>query len=126
MKDERSLKGLRAIVAFDDLMIGSRIRETLGRMGMQATFATSPAAGEAPLSTPADLLIADLADARIGPMEIIRTAKRAGLAVLACGSHVDTESLDAARQAGADLVVPRSLFTARLADLIGDLVGRAS
>jgi len=41
-----------------------------------------------------------------------------GVPVIAFGSHVATELLDQARQAGADYVMPRSQFTEQLPSMI--------
>lgn len=43
--------------------------------------------------------------------------------VVAWGSHVDAEALEAARAAGADRVLARSAFTRRLPDLLRELSG---
>jgi len=43
--------------------------------------------------------------------------------VVAWGSHVDAEAMEAARAAGADRVLARSAFTRRLPDLLRALSG---
>jgi CheY-like chemotaxis protein len=45
--------------------------------------------------------------------------------VVAYGSHVDTATLKAARQAGCDLVLPRSQFVAELPARLADWLGGA-
>jgi hypothetical protein len=45
--------------------------------------------------------------------------------VVAFGSHVATELLDAARAAGADFVLPRSQFTANLPAILERLAGKS-
>ena|SRR5437867_2196723 len=116
------LEGRRAVVAITDLMIGSKVRETLKQLGMEATFAGSSASVDAALLAPADLLLVDVSDPRLEPLEIIRKAKERKVPTLACGSHVDAATLEAGRQAGADRVVPRSLFAAQLPELIRGLL----
>ena len=49
--------------------------------------------------------------------------RAAPLAVVAWGSHVDQDAMDAARGAGADRVLPRSAFTRRLPDILRELSG---
>ena len=44
-------------------------------------------------------------------------------AIVAWGSHVDQEAMDAARDAGADRVLPRSAFTRRLPEILLELSG---
>jgi len=52
-------------------------------------------------------------------MAMIQAAKaHGGAAVIAFGSHVATDVLAAAKDAGADLVLPRSSFAARLPELL--------
>lgn len=51
-------------------------------------------------------------------------AHDAALPVVAFGSHVATAVLDAARDAGADAVLPRSAFTLQLPQLLTRLAGR--
>ena len=113
----------RAVVLITDLMFGSKVRETLKGTGMEPVFVSSREALATALAGPAALLIADLGEAQVPPIDAIRMAKERGIAVLAYGSHVDAEALEAGRRAGADTVVPRSVFSASLAELIRDLVG---
>jgi DNA-binding NarL/FixJ family response regulator len=56
-------------------------------------------------------------------IEAIATLKRRAepLVVVAWGSHVDQPTMDAARGAGADRVLPRSAFTRRLPDILREL-----
>ena len=44
-------------------------------------------------------------------------------AIVAWGSHVDAEALEAARAAGADRVLAKSAFTRRLPELLRELSG---
>ena len=121
----------RIVVLISDLMFGSKVREVLNAAGMKGEFVASPGAVAAALCGPAvsagaftspGLLIVDLGDPRIGPVEAIREAVSRGIPVLAYGSHVDEAAFAAARQAGATRVVPRSMFSARLPELIAELV----
>lgn len=113
--------GRHAVVFVADLMLGSKVRETLKALGWEAVFVLSPDRSEAAMAGPFDLLIADLNDSRLGPMEAIRAAKARSARVLAFGSHVDEGSLAAGRAAGADLVVPRSALANQLPALIQTL-----
>src|SRR5437867_4261517 len=77
------LEGRRAVVAITDLMIGSKVRETLKQMGMEATFVGSTASADAALLAPPDLLIVDISDPRLEPLEIIRKAAERKVPILA-------------------------------------------
>src|SRR5262245_15159007 len=109
------------VVAIGDLMLGSRAREALKALGMDASVASSAEDLSARLDAGASLFIVHLGAARWDPLEAIRGAKAREIAVLAFGRHTDTETLAAAGKAGADRVVPRSVFAASLPELIREL-----
>jgi hypothetical protein len=95
----RSDTGPPAIAAFvDDLMDRSRLSAALPTV----TYVRSPAGLEA------SVVIIDLA-AHADAVPVVRAALPAAR-IVAFGSHVDGAVLDAARNAGADVVVPRSRF----------------
>ena len=89
---------------------------------MDAAAASSPEDLAARLAGAASLFIVDLGEPRWNPLEAIRLAKERGVPVLAYGRHTDAESLEAAGRAGADRVVPRSVFASSLPELIRELV----
>ena len=68
---------------------------------------------------PVTALLVDLETGEEG-LRLIDQAKEhnAAIAVVAFGPHVATEALQAARERGADEVLPRSAFTARLPELL--------
>jgi len=109
------------VIAIGDLMLGSRAREALKTLGLEPAVASSAEDLEARLSGRVSLFIIDLGEARWSPIDAIRRAKSRGIAVLAYGRHTDVETLEAAGKAGADRVVPRSVFAASLPDLILEL-----
>jgi len=113
---------LTAVLAISDLMLGSRAREALKVLGIDAAAASSAEDLATRLGGAASLLIVDLGEPRWNPVEAIRLAKERGVPVLAYGRHTDAESLEAAARAGADRVVPRSVFASSLPELIRDLV----
>ena len=102
-------------------MLGSRTREALKQLGMEAALASSAEDLPSRLDGTASLLIVDLGEPGWNPIEAIHRARKRGIPVLAFGRHTDLESLEAARKAGADRVVPRSVFAASLPQLIRDL-----
>lgn len=65
---------------------------------------------------PADVVVVDLG--RAGVLEAIRSGGITGR-IVGFGSHVDSETLDAARAAGCHEVWPRSRFFARPAEVLG-------
>jgi hypothetical protein len=97
-----------------DLLLGSRIEETLSAAGHEVTL--SPSASEAPLDD-AELLIADLE--RENPEAVVGL----GVPVLGFYPHTDAELRQAAEAAGVDLVVPRSRLAREMPELVERLLG---
>lgn len=71
------------------------------------------------------VVIADLGAIGADPPAAVRALVEAGKTVLAFGPHVQGEILAAARAAGA-VVLPRSIFLARLPELLAAVVGRSA
>ena len=97
-----------------DLMLGSKVTETLKAAGHEVI--ASPSIQEADLEG-IELAVADLdlgeAEALIG----------LGFPVLGYYSHVDVATREAAEAAGVDLVVPRSRMARELPALAERLLG---
>lgn len=103
----------RVLAFVPDLMDRSRLSGTLG---IEVRFVGAPAElAEQSTTWSADVVVVDLA--RPGVLEILREGVIAGR-VIGFGSHVDTDTLDAARAAGCSQVLPRSRFFARLAEVL--------
>lgn len=106
----------------DDLIFGSRIAGTARDLGLSVRPVRTVAALEeaARRERPACVLV-DLAFPGLNLDELLRVLDSlpgGRPRVVAYGPHVDAAGLRAARQAGCDLVLPRSAFVERLA---GDL-----
>jgi CheY-like chemotaxis protein len=102
----------------DDLIFTSRIVGTARDLGLTVTQARSVEALDTLLrqQTPACVLV-DLANPGLVVPELLRRLGEAGTPrprVVAYGSHVDATGLRAAREAGCDLVLPRSAFVEKL------------
>jgi hypothetical protein len=91
-----------------DLMLGSKVQETLGAAGHEVVSA--PALEETTWDG-IDLIVADL------DVENPEALVGLGMPVLGYYSHVDVETKEAAEAAGVDLVVPRSRMARELPDL---------
>ena len=111
------------LVAVDDLMFSSRISAAAKSVGVTITFTRSP---EAVLAAGRDaapaLVILDLNSGRVKPLEILAALKTepalAEVPTLGFVSHVDTPTINAARQAGVDRVLARSAFVEQLPNLL--------
>ena len=109
------------LAAVDDLLFSSKIRATAKQIGVDVTFARTPddILAQARQLKPS-LAIFDLNSGKTDPVRVIGLLKAEGVAVrtIAFASHVHVDLIQAAKQAGADEVLPRSAFAARLADIL--------
>jgi hypothetical protein len=96
-----------------DLMLGSKVQETLGAAGHEVV--SSPSLEETSWDG-VDLIVADL------DVENPEALVGLGMPVLGYYSHVDVETREAAEAAGLDLVVPRSRMARELPDLVKRLL----
>lgn len=112
------------IAAVDDMFFVAKIRATAEHLGIElrsvrnAELLLSLARETAP-----DLIIVDLHAQKLNPFEIARALKSdeqlASIRLLGFFSHVQTELQKAASAAGYDVVVPRSVFSRDLAEILG-------
>jgi CheY-like chemotaxis protein len=107
----------------DDLLFASKIRAAAGRLDVSVTFARSAeiALAELRARTPS-LVILDLNSPRTDPMGIVAAMKAdpatSHVPTVGFVSHVQTDVIDTARQAGIDQVLARSAFVAQLQDIL--------
>lgn len=105
-------------------MFTSKIKTTANQLGVAVAFARSADQALADMrnSSPS-LVILDLNSARTNPLGIVAAMKQeaalASIPTVGFASHVQTDVINAARQAGVDEVLARSAFTARLAEILG-------
>jgi PleD family two-component response regulator len=110
------------LAVVDDLMFTSKIRSAATQAGVTVTFARSADAALAEMrkALPA-LVILDLNNARTNPLGIVDEMKRdaalASIPTVGYVSHVMTDLINTARDAGVE-VLPRSAFSERLADIV--------
>jgi DNA-binding NarL/FixJ family response regulator len=110
-----------------DLIFATRIRSTAESLGVPARPARDTAAldnrlrrvddGKANDPVTGVMVDLEMGEAGLGLIEQVK-AFDGGIPVVAFGSHVATELLQAARRRGADFVMPRSQFTMLLPDLL--------
>ena len=104
-------------------MFASKIRSAAGQLGIPIAFARSSAAAlDAVRESAPALIILDLNNPRTDPLGTVAALKRepatASIRTVGYASHVLTEVIDAARQAGVDEVLARSAFTAQLPEIL--------
>ncbi len=114
----------------DDLMFSSRVTGTARDLGLDVRTARSV---DALLSLARDMtpacVILDLAHAGLRVQELLVELRRHVSPmprIVAYGSHVDADTLRGAREAGCDLVLPRSKFVEALPRSLPVWAGRHS
>ena len=107
----------------DDLMFRSKIKSTATPLGVAVTFAgSSDAALTAMRAAAPSLVIFDLNGQRTDPLGTIAAMKKdaalASIPTIGYVSHVDVDTINAARAAGVDNVMARSAFSMQLPELL--------
>lgn len=103
-----------------DLFFFSKVKGTADAIGVPIQVVRTADALLEACRSGVSLAIVDLNAGGVDPVEAIRQCKTIEPAprVVAYLSHVQTDLAAAARQAGADAVMPRSQFSAQLPDLL--------
>src|SRR2546425_67261 len=106
------------LAVLDDLMFSSKIKTTASQLGVTVTFARSAdAALNEMRKSPPSLVILDLNNPRTTPLAIVASMKAdpalASVPTLGYVSHVDTATINAAREAGGGEILARSAATPR-------------
>lgn len=109
----------KAVVVCSDLIFSTKITGTAKALGWEC--ALTPSATTAQSQSNVDCLFVDLACPGTSTESLagLRQSFPAPTRLVAFGSHVEVDRLQAARQAGFDVVMARSEFTKRLAELLG-------
>jgi PleD family two-component response regulator len=111
------------IAAVDDLFFVAKIRATAAALGVDVRFSRNQqsALNQAHEANPS-LVIVDLQAKQFDPFVLAGLLKAdpqlAGCTLLGFFSHVQTALLRQAKAAGFDLVLPRSAFSHRLAEIL--------
>ena len=104
-----------------DLFFRSKIDAVASALGATVAYASSlDAAALRCAELKPDLVFADLSDPTFPALETIAKIRAAApdARVVGFASHIDLKPLAAAREAGFELTLSRSEFTARLPDLL--------
>jgi len=111
------------LAILDDLLFTSKIRATAKQIGATLAVAKSRdgALADMRANRPA-LVIIDLNNPRTDPLGIVADMKGdpalASIPTVGFVSHVHTELIEAARQAGVNDVMARSMFAERLPQIL--------
>lgn len=107
----------------DDMFFASKIRATAEALDVEVFFPrTKQALLEKAANTKPDLIVMDLHNQRLDPVELAGELKGnddlRDVFLLAFFSHVETELRRKALEAGFDQVVPRSVFSSDLSQIL--------
>jgi CheY-like chemotaxis protein len=113
----------RVIAAVSDMFFASKIRGTAEHLNVSVNFArTADGLFDAAKSDVPSLVILDLQDTRLDPFELAARFKAdeqlRAVPLVAFFSHVETELQRRAQEAGVDHILPRSVFTRQLAEIL--------
>jgi hypothetical protein len=100
----------RCLILSDDLLDSSRIVGHAKAVGLEAITCRDAAAVLAALNHGPVLALVDLHNPGLTIDTIMPALQSAAVRVIGFGSHVDVARLKAARAAGCDEVLPRSVF----------------
>lgn len=111
------------LAVLDDLMFTSKIRTAAAHLGVIVVFARSSESALAEMRKSAPtLVIFDLNNPRTDPLGVVAAMKQDGalasIPTVGFASHVQTDVIDAARQAGVGEVLARSAFTMQLGEIL--------
>jgi CheY-like chemotaxis protein len=113
----------------DDMFFAARIRAAAESAGR--SIATVKSLEHLRATAPSSLIIIDLNSSRVDAIEAIRTLKSdpdvKTIPIVGFVSHVQTDLITRAREAGCDHVLPRSAFTQLLPAIVAgqlDQLGR--
>jgi CheY-like chemotaxis protein len=112
-----------ALAAVDDLFFSTKIESAAKILGIRLLLATDAFRARALLDeSEPDLVILDLSSRRCAPLDLIPAIKSdprlSRTRLIGFLSHIQKELETAARTAGCDLVLPRSVFSAKLARIL--------
>jgi PleD family two-component response regulator len=111
------------LAAIDDLMFASKITAAARQLGVEVVLArTSDEVLQQARTLRPRLIIVDLNGKRTQPLATIAALKSdvdlAQIRTIGFVSHVQTELIESARQAGVDEVMARSAFSAKLGEIL--------
>ena len=110
------------LAVIDDLMFRSRVSSAAKASGADVRFVSGDAEVLSRLPESLSLIIIDLNGRRHDPVALVRRLKSdpalQGVRVIGFVSHVDAATIESAREAGIDVVLPRGAFVTHLPQIL--------
>jgi len=110
----------KVVALIPDLIFRTRVESTGQSLGIGVASAATPEQFYELIDETTAMVIIDLSiplEAALSAIQQVQQAKAAPK-VVAFASHVDADAIRAAKDAGADPVLPRSAFSNQLPDLL--------
>jgi DNA-binding NtrC family response regulator len=115
-----------ALLLDNDLFFVAKVRETLRHAGYETrTVRRAEDFAQALTETKLTVALVNTQARGIDWRAAITAARAANIPVIAFGAHVDLETQQAAREAGATRVISNSRLASDLAQIVTDVVARA-
>ncbi|MBV8830436.1 MAG: hypothetical protein JO108_14520 [Acidobacteriaceae bacterium] len=116
------MENRKIVAAVTDLMFRVRISDAAKRLGVQVTFVGDQGSVLREAASGPDMILFDLDCEATRPVQTISAIKNdpstKGVLTVGFVSHVHTEKIKAAQQAGCDKVLARSAFVQRLGETL--------
>ena len=113
---------LRFLAAVQDIFFAAKISAAAKRVGVDVQFVKDEGKLLEDAASSPSVVIVDLNHASINPVELVRKLKsnppERAVQVIGFLSHVQQDLIREAQKAGCDLVLPRSVFSQQLDDLL--------
>jgi hypothetical protein len=110
------------LIGVSDLLFQTRIEGAVGASGLEPVIADTSRRLDDAIERGPIIAVVDVHETAFPADAAIARARAAGIRVLAFGRHTSPAELRRARQAGADIVVPRSELVERLPGLLTSLL----
>jgi DNA-binding NarL/FixJ family response regulator len=113
---------IRFLAAVQDIFFATKIADSAKRVGVKMEFIKDETKLREAAESSQSVVILDLNNAVFPSIEVARKLKAGPTAqsvqIIAYLSHVQTDLMREAQKAGCDLVLPRSVFSQQLDDLL--------
>ncbi len=112
----------RFLAAVQDIFFTAKITAAAKRVGVTVEFLREESKLLESAQSSPSIVIVDLSDSSRHPIELIAKLKaipsESGVRIIGYVSHVQSELIREAQKAGCDLVLPRSVFSQQLDELL--------